>query len=108
MTSFRILAGAIHREGFCERCICRFSGCGCLMNVPQHFLHPSALLGDQLFFLMREILNALPNPRATLKPTGIAVSIIIIARFPASFPVSGYARLCRRPQPAILLIFCVL
>jgi hypothetical protein len=57
---------------------------------------------------MREILNALPNPRATLKPTGIAVSIIIIARFPASLPVSGYARLCRSPQPAIFFVFCVL
>jgi hypothetical protein len=46
---------------------------------------------DQLFVLMREMLNALPNPRATLKPTRIAVSILIIARFPASLTVSGYA-----------------
>src|SRR5260370_20787294 len=30
---------------------------------------PSALLGDQLFVLMREILNALPNPRA-MRPGG--------------------------------------
>src|SRR5262245_5781258 len=57
---------------------------------------------------MREILNAVLNPRATLKPTGIAVSIIIIARFPAGLPVSGCARLCRRPQAAILLVFRVL
>lgn len=79
-----------------------------LMDIPQRLLDPLALLGDQLFVLMREKLNALPNPRVTLKPTGIAVSIIIIARFPASLPVSGYARLRRCPQSAILLIFRVL
>jgi hypothetical protein len=43
---------------------------------------------------MQEKFNAFPDPRATLKPTRIAVSILIIARFPASFPISGYARLC--------------
>jgi len=36
---------------------------------------------------MREILNALPNPRSPLEPTGIAVSSIIIARFPAGLTV---------------------
>jgi hypothetical protein len=77
------------------------------MDIPQRLLDPPALIGDQLVFLMREILNTLPNARPTLKPTGIAVSIIIIARFPASLSVSGYARQCRRPQPAILLVFRV-
>jgi hypothetical protein len=41
-----------------------------LKHGPQLFLDPSALLGDQLFVLTREILNALPNPRAMLKTTG--------------------------------------
>ena len=36
----------------------------------------------------------------------LLVSIINIARFPANLTVSGYARLCRRTQPAIPLIFC--
>jgi len=64
-----------------------------LMDRPQLLLDPPALLGDQLFRLMREILNALPNPRATLKPAGIAVSIIIVARFPAGLTVGLAARL---------------
>jgi hypothetical protein len=56
---------------------------------------------------MREILNALPNPRATLKPTGICVRDIILLTVPASLPVSRYTRLCRRPQPTIPLVFRV-
>jgi hypothetical protein len=53
------------------------------------FFDALALLGDQLFVLTREILNALPSRRATLKPTRIAVSIIVIARFPASIRVAS-------------------
>jgi hypothetical protein len=39
------------------------------VDIPQCFFDALALLGDQLFVLTREILNALPNRRATLKPT---------------------------------------
>jgi hypothetical protein len=74
------------------------------VDIPQCFFDALALLGDQFFRLMREILNALPNPSAALKPTGIAVSIIIIARFPASLTVGLAARLCPSPEPAISLM----
>src|SRR6266576_270513 len=57
---------------------------------------------------MREILNALPNPRATLKPTGIGIRDIVVLTVPAGLKVGLDARLCRRPQPAILLVFRVL
>jgi hypothetical protein len=63
------------------------------MHIPKPLLNPLALLGDQLFCLMREKFNALLNPSATLKPTRIAVSIVIIARFPASLTVGLGARL---------------
>jgi hypothetical protein len=72
-----------------------------LVDCPQLRLDPPALLGDQILCLAREILNALPNLRATLKPTGIAISIIIIARFPASLTVGLGARLQQCPQPRI-------
>jgi hypothetical protein len=58
--------------------------------------------------LFSEVFDARPNPRAPLKPTGIAVSVIIVARFPAGLTISVEARLRRRPQPAIPLIFRVL
>src|SRR5262249_7386795 len=70
----------------------------CVVNCPKVRFNPLALLGDQLLCLPREILNALPNPRAPLEPTGIAVSITIIARFPAGLTVGLAARLQGCPQ----------
>ena len=55
---------------------------------------------DAFFGLFSEEGDAILYFRPPLKPTGIAVSIINIARFPANLTVSGYARLCRRTQPA--------
>jgi len=76
------------------------------VDSPEAFFDALALLCDQLFRLARQICDAIPNFRPPLKPTGIAVSIINIARFPANLTVSGYARMCRRTQSAIPLIFC--
>jgi hypothetical protein len=79
-----------------------------LMDRPQLLLDPPALLYKKLFLLPGQIADTILYFRPPLEPTGIAVSIIIIARFPASLPVSGYARLCRRTQSAIPLVFRVL
>jgi hypothetical protein len=57
------------------------------VHGPQKSFNAAAFFNNALFSLLHQISDALPHPRATLKPTGIAVSIIIIARFPASFPV---------------------
>jgi len=62
------------------------------MDLPQCFFDALALLRDQLFCLMREILNALPNLRATLKPARIGIRVIILLTVPAGLPVSSYAR----------------
>jgi hypothetical protein len=53
-----------------------------LVDRPRRLLDPAALLSDQLFVLVREILNALPNPTATLKPEitdGLAADTPVVA-----------------------------
>src|SRR5262249_50859412 len=74
------------------------------MNRPKPLLDPLALLGDQLFRLARQISDPIPYFQPPLEPTGIAVSIIIMVRFPAGLTVSVDARLSRRPQPATVRI----
>jgi len=71
------------------------------------FFEASALLGNEVFLLARQIGDAIPYVRPALEPTGIVVGDIVFSASPAAFAVGLDAGLRRCAQAAIPLIFRV-